>query len=54
MDRPCYNRGMETSTLGMILTLLVLAAPITAMVVLIVGLSATGTPCFGNTRKERK
>jgi len=49
-----YNRGMETSTLGIILTLLVLAVPITFMVVLVVGLSATGLPCFGNTRKERK
>ena len=49
--------SMETTTLeivGMIVTLLVLAVPITFMVVLIVGLSATGTPCFGNTRKERK
>jgi len=45
---------METSTLGIILTLLVLAVPITFMVVLVVGLSATGLPCFGNTRKERK
>ena len=48
------NIGMETSTLGIILTLLVLAVPITFMVVLVVGLSATGLPCFGNTRKERK
>jgi hypothetical protein len=48
---------MEYTTLeivGMIVALLALAVPITAMIVLVVGLSATGTPCFGNTRKERK
>ena len=48
---------MEITTLeivGMIVTGIVLAVPITFMVVLVVGLSATGMPCFGNTRKERK
>ena len=57
MYRPCYNRGMEYTTLeivGMIVALLALAVPITGMVVLVLGLSATGLPCFGNTRKERK
>ena len=56
-DKGLYNRGMETTTLeivGMIVTGLVLAVPITFMVVLVVGLSATGMPCFGDTRKERK
>ena len=51
------SMSMETTTLeivGMIVTLLVLAVPITFLVVLVVGLSATGLPCFGNTRKERK
>ena len=57
MYRPCYNRGMEYTTLeivGMIVALLALAVPITGMVVLVLGLSATGMPCFGDTRKERK
>tara|TARA_R110000824_G_scaffold377637_1_gene568958 strand:- start:610 stop:756 length:147 start_codon:yes stop_codon:yes gene_type:complete len=48
---------MEYTTLeivGMIVALLALAVPITGMVILVVGLSATGMPCFGNTRKERK
>ena len=54
---PCYNGGMEYTTLeivGMIVALLALAVPITGMVVLVLGLSATGMPCFGDTRKERK